>query len=135
MHMRIPAVLAFMALTCMIPTAAHAAEASEVRMARGLSLGFLPSMIMEDQKLIEKHAQAAGLGKVDVVWQRFSGGVAMNDALLAGQCDFAGGGPPPAKSDWPASSASFIATPPLNFCQTTSTLPRPAACACFSISF
>jgi len=108
MHMRIPAVLAFMALTCMIPTAAHAAEASEVRMARGLSLGFLPSMIMEDQKLIEKHAQAAGLGKVDVVWQKFSGGVAMNDALLAGQSDFAGGGPPPFAVLWARTKGTAV---------------------------
>jgi hypothetical protein len=46
MHVRIPGVLAVMAMACMIPTATHAAEASEVRMARGLSLGFLPSMII-----------------------------------------------------------------------------------------
>ncbi len=82
-----------------LPPRAHA-EVSQVRMSRGLSLGFLPSMIMEDQKLIEKHAEAAGLGKVEVVWQKFSGGVAMNDALLAGQCDFAGGGPPPFAVLW-----------------------------------
>lgn len=71
------------------------AEVNEVRMSRGLSLGFLPSIVMEDQKLIEKHTKAAGLGEVKVSWRAFIGGVAMNDALLAGQVDFAGGGPPP----------------------------------------
>jgi NitT/TauT family transport system substrate-binding protein len=90
-----------------LATAARA-EVSEVRMSRGLSLGFLPSMIMEDQKLIEKHAAAAGLGKVNVVWQKFSGGVAMNDALLAGQCDFAGGGPPPFAVLWAKTKGSSV---------------------------
>jgi NitT/TauT family transport system substrate-binding protein len=65
-------------------------------------------MIMEDQKLIEKHAAAAGLGKVNVVWQKFSGGVAMNDALLAGQCDFAGGGPPPFAVLWAKTKGSSV---------------------------
>ncbi|HVO87814.1 MAG TPA: ABC transporter substrate-binding protein [Casimicrobiaceae bacterium] len=84
------------------------AEVNEVRMSRGLSLGFLPSMIMEDRKLIEKHAAAAGLGKVNVVWQKFSGGVAMNDALLAGQVDFAGGGPPPFAVLWARTRGSAV---------------------------
>ncbi len=76
------------------------AEVSELHMSRALSLGFLPSMVMEDQKLIEKHAEAAGLGHIKVLWQKFSGGVAMNDALLAGSSDFAGGGPPPFAVLW-----------------------------------
>ena len=97
--------LAMCALTW---TSAAGAEVSEVRMSRGLSLGFLPSMIMEDQKLIEKHAAAAGLGKVSVEWQKFSGGVAMNDALLAGQCDFAGGGPPPFAVLWAKTRGSSV---------------------------
>jgi NitT/TauT family transport system substrate-binding protein len=82
-----------LALLCAATT--HAAETGEVRMSRGLSLGFLPSIVMEDQKLVEKHTKAAGLGDVKVSWRAFIGGVAMNDALIAGQVDFAGGGPPP----------------------------------------
>lgn len=84
------------------------AEVTEVHMSRGLSLGFLPSMIMEDRKLIEKHAAAAGLGKVIVTWFKFSGGVAMNDALLAGQVDFAGGGPPPFAVLWARTRGSAV---------------------------
>jgi NitT/TauT family transport system substrate-binding protein len=71
--------LAFIAFAATIAPLAHAVV-SEVQMSRGPSLGFLPSMIMEDRKLIEKHADAAGLGKVTVSWFKFSGGVAMNDA-------------------------------------------------------
>jgi len=99
-------VLALCALSFLAPAAL--AETSEVRMSRGLSLGFLPSMIMEDQKLIEKHAAAAGLGKVDVEWLKFSGGVTMNDALLAGQVDFAGGGPPPFAVLWARTRGSKV---------------------------
>jgi NitT/TauT family transport system substrate-binding protein len=96
---RTSAFLALLALACVVPSSVNA-ETNEVRMSRGLSLGFLPSMVMEDRKLIEKHAKAAGLGEVSVEWQKFSGGVAMNDALLAGQTDFAGGGPPPFAVLW-----------------------------------
>jgi NitT/TauT family transport system substrate-binding protein len=69
-------------------------------MSRGLSLGFLPSIVMEDQKLIEKHAKAAGLGDIDVQWHAFIGGSTMNEQLIAGQVDFAAGGPPPFMVLW-----------------------------------
>ena len=94
-----PAILAFVAVAATLSQPARA-EVNEVQMSRGLSLGFLPSMIMEDRNLIEKHAEATGLGKLKVSWFKFSGGVAMNDALLAGQVDFAGGGPPPFAVLW-----------------------------------
>lgn len=97
--MRISAVLAIGILFCALPQFAGA-EVSEVRMSRGLSFGFLPTIVMEDQKLIQKHARAAGLGDIKVTWHRFTGGVMMNDALLAGQVDFAGGGPPPFAVLW-----------------------------------
>jgi NitT/TauT family transport system substrate-binding protein len=101
------AILAFVALAACLPQPARA-EVSEVHMSRGLSLGFLPSMIMEEGKLIEKHAAAAGLGEVTVTWFKFSGGVAMNDALLAGQVDFAGGGPPPFAVLWARTRGSAV---------------------------
>lgn len=100
-------ILAFVALASTLSRPALA-EVTEVHMSRGLSLGFLPSMVMEDRKLIEKHAAAAGLGKVSVSWFKFSGGVAMNDALLAGQVDFAGGGPPPFAVLWARTRGSAV---------------------------
>src|SRR5678815_4007164 len=48
-------------------------------------------MIMEDQKLIEKHAKAAGID-VKVGWAKFAGGNVMNDALLSNSLQFASGG-------------------------------------------
>ena len=41
-------------------------------------------MIMEEQKLIEKHAKARGID-VSVGWAKFAGGNVMNDALLSQQ--------------------------------------------------
>lgn len=98
---RLRKLVLFLTLALVCGTAPYAsAEVTELRMSRGLSLGFLPSIVMEDQRLIEKHARATGLGEIKVVWQKFSGGVTMNDALLAGQVDFAGGGPPPFAVLW-----------------------------------
>jgi len=48
-------------------------------------------MLVEDQKLIEKHAKPAGLD-VKVGWTKFAGGNVMNDALLSNSLQFAFGG-------------------------------------------
>jgi NitT/TauT family transport system substrate-binding protein len=45
--------------------------------------------LMEDQKLVEKHAAAAGLGNVAVTWVRFRSSDVMNDALLSGNLQVA----------------------------------------------
>ena len=70
------------------------AEVKEVNITRGFGVAFLPLMILEDRKLIEKHAKAAGLGDVVVNWPVLGSISAVNDALLAGNLDFALGGPP-----------------------------------------
>ena len=65
------------------------AETKELRVARQYGLGYLQMMVMEDQKLVEKHAKAAGLGDVAVTWSTFRSSDVMNDALLSGNLDFA----------------------------------------------
>lgn len=77
-----------------------AAEVSEVRIARAVSIAFLPLMVMEHQKLLEKHARAAGLGEIKVSWVALTGGTAINDALLAGELSFASGGVTPFLTLW-----------------------------------
>jgi len=69
------------------------AQVKEVRAARAYGIGFLPTLVMEDQKLVEKHAKRLGAGEVAVKWFRFTGAAGVNDALLSGQLDFAAGGP------------------------------------------
>ncbi|HTO21618.1 MAG TPA: ABC transporter substrate-binding protein [Spirochaetia bacterium] len=69
-------------------------ETTEIRVAQQNGLGYLPLMIMEEQNLIEKHAQAAGLPNLKVAWSKLGGPSAMNDALLARELDIATGGAP-----------------------------------------
>jgi NitT/TauT family transport system substrate-binding protein len=69
------------------------AEVSELRVAKQYGLGYLQMMMMEDQKLIEKHAKAAGLGELAVTWATFRSSDVMNDALISGSVDFVCLGP------------------------------------------
>jgi NitT/TauT family transport system substrate-binding protein len=73
---------------------AAAAEPTEIRIAEQYGLAFLPLMIMRDQRLIERRAQQLGLEKLEVKWAKIGAVNAINDALLAGQLDFAAGGVP-----------------------------------------
>lgn len=70
------------------------AEVSEVTIAKQYGLLFLPLVIMEQNKLVEKQAAAAGMPNLAVKWQRMTGGNVMNEALIAGGLDFASGGVP-----------------------------------------
>lgn len=75
------------------PPDASAAETSEVRIVKQIGLGFLPIMVMEHEKLIEKHTGAAGLGDVKGVYATTVGPAVMNDAMLAGRIDIGTNGP------------------------------------------
>src|SRR5438270_1752696 len=90
-------VSALAALT--LPIAAPA-EVNEVQIARGFAIPHLPIMIMEHDKLLEKHARAAGLGEIKVVYSQIGGGSVMNDALISGTLSFGVGGPPPMLLLW-----------------------------------
>lgn len=57
-------------------------------------VGFLPLLIMEQNRLVEKHAISLGLPDMQVKWVDVSGPSAMNDALLSGAVDFIAAGPP-----------------------------------------
>lgn len=81
------------------PTRANA-EAQKVRVAFQPGATYLPLLVMKRHKLIEKHAQKAGLGNVEATWGMFGSGAAVNDGLISGQLDFAGTGTPPAITLW-----------------------------------
>lgn len=84
---------------CLGVAPAHA-EVQEVRLARQYGIAYLPLMVMQEQKLIEKHTRELGLPDVKVSWNQFTGGSVMNDALIAGALDFAVAGPPPFLTMW-----------------------------------
>jgi NitT/TauT family transport system substrate-binding protein len=65
------------------------AEVNEIRIPTGAGgVGFLPLLVMEKYRLIEKHAN------VKVRWINIGGPAVMNDALLSGSADFITAGPP-----------------------------------------
>jgi NitT/TauT family transport system substrate-binding protein len=64
------------------------AEATELRVAKQFGSAYMQFFIMQDQKMIEKHAKAAGLGDVSVEWATFRSSDVMNDALISGSVDF-----------------------------------------------
>ena len=72
---------------------AHA-ETDRVRLSHGYSSSYLPLMIVRDRHLLEKHAEAMGLGKIETTWRAVDGGNVINDAILAGSIDVAGIGMP-----------------------------------------
>jgi NitT/TauT family transport system substrate-binding protein len=74
------AALALAALTT--PTLAQ----QEVKIGIGFGVAFLPTYLMDEFKLVEKHAKAAGLD-VKTTYHRFSGSGPMQDAILSGAVD------------------------------------------------
>src|SRR3954469_11530123 len=74
------------------PGAARA-EPNVVRVAKQFGMGYMQYMVMEELKLIEKHAKAAGLD-VTTEWATFRSSDVMNDALISGSVDFVSLGVP-----------------------------------------
>ena len=63
------------------------AEVGEIRITKQPSIIYLPLVVMEQNKLVEKHARAAGLGEVKMTWVTLTSGGAATDALLSGSVD------------------------------------------------
>ena len=76
------------------------AEVGEVRLARQYGIHYLPLVIMQHDKVIEKQAQEERLPALKVTWAQISGGASVNDALLSGAIDFAAGGVGPLIVAW-----------------------------------
>jgi len=80
---------AFAALFALSALPADArAEATELRVAKQFGSAYMQFFIMQDQKMVEKHAKAAGLGDVTIDWATFRSSDVMNDALISGSVDF-----------------------------------------------
>ena len=88
-------------------SAAAQAEVKEITVAQQYGISYLPMMLMDEQKLIEKHAKALGLGDVKVSWSRFKGGTEMNDAILSNNLHFASGGVGPLITLWAKTKGSY----------------------------
>jgi len=76
------------------------AEQSEVNIAQQYGVAFLPLMVMEREKLVEKHARAAGLGEVTTNWVKVAGPSVMNDGVVSGAIQFIAVGAPSLITLW-----------------------------------
>src|SRR5258705_467648 len=69
------------------------AEANVVRVAKQFGVAYMQYMVMQELKLVEKHAKAAGL-EITTEWATFRSSDVMNDALISGSVDFVSLGVP-----------------------------------------
>jgi NitT/TauT family transport system substrate-binding protein len=76
------------------------AEVKEVGLGQQFGAVYLPAMVMESQRLVEKHLAAAGMSEVKVNWAKLGGPAALNDAMLAGNVHFACQGVPSLAVIW-----------------------------------
>jgi NitT/TauT family transport system substrate-binding protein len=84
---RVAAGLAAAAGLLALAGTATAQQKSEVSITRQPGILYMPTHIIEKQKLIEKHAARLGVLNVTTKWITFSGGGAQTDALLSGGVD------------------------------------------------
>lgn len=98
--LRVFAASAAIAGVSLAATTGANAETNEVRFAQQFGLLYLPMHVVVDKKMVQACAKEKGLGDVKVTMHRFSGGAAVNQALLSGNVDFAAGGIGPLLKLW-----------------------------------
>ena len=99
-----------LAMAAVLPARAQQsspAEVQTVRIAQQFGISYLPLMVIQEQKLIERFAREAGLPEPVVRWNQFSGGGTMNDALISGSLDFASAGITPMLTLWAKTRGSL----------------------------
>ena len=64
-----------------------AAQQPEIRISRTTTMAYLPLMVVEHEKLLEKHAALAGIANLKVSVHTFTGPSAQFDALFSGNVD------------------------------------------------
>ena len=76
------------------------AESNEISVAQQYGVSFLPLMVMERDKLVEKHAKAAGLAEMKLNWVKVAGPSVMNDGVISGALQFIAVGAPSMITLW-----------------------------------
>ncbi len=76
------------------------AEVNELRIGKQYGLPYIQFVIMEDQKLIEKHAKLQGLGAIKVDWATLGGPAQINDGIISGAIDIGAVGLPNLITMW-----------------------------------
>ena len=76
------------------------AEVTEISVAQQYGVSFLPLMVMEREKLVEKHAKALGLPDLKANWVSVAGPSVMNDGVISGAIQFIAVGAPSLITLW-----------------------------------
>jgi NitT/TauT family transport system substrate-binding protein len=63
------------------------ADVTEIKLGKQYGLPYIQFVIMEDGKLIEKHAKLQGLGDIKVEWTTLGGPAQINDGIISGAID------------------------------------------------
>ena len=90
------------------------AEIKELTISKQYGLSYLPLIVLENKKLIEKHALNEGISDVKINWATFGGGSIANDALLSGNAHIVGGGNGPFIRLWDKTEGKVKALAALN---------------------
>src|ERR1041384_805946 len=83
------------------------AEANVVRVAKQFGVAYMQYMVMQELKLIEKHAKTAGLD-ITTEWATFRSSDVMNDALISGSVDFVSLGIPGLITIWSKTKGTSV---------------------------
>src|SRR5580658_2136344 len=95
------ALAAFIAVWACVPVRA---EVDTVRIAMPYGLAYLPTYVVVDRQLIQKHAAEAGLGDIKVTLRNMASGPVTSDLILANDADIGMGGWGPAFIMWDKTS-------------------------------
>ena len=90
MKLRLLATLLAVTSAVAFPLLARA-EVNEVRIASQPGLGYLPIMVMQDQRMVEKQAAQLGLPDLKATYFVLSNGAAITDGVLSGSLEFGSG--------------------------------------------
>ena len=102
------------------------AEVGEIRIAKGFGVSYLPLLVMEHEKLFEKHAKAAGLDST-ATWMVLDGGTTQAQLLVAGNLEISSGGLGPLVTIWNRTKGGLDVKgmASINSCRSTSTPRTP----------
>jgi sulfonate transport system substrate-binding protein len=76
------------------------ADVNEIKLGKQYGLPYIQFVIMEDQKLIEKHAKLQGLGEIKAEWTTLGGPAQINDGIISGAIDVGAVGLPNLITMW-----------------------------------
>jgi NitT/TauT family transport system substrate-binding protein len=100
MSLRMLAVAAFVAALA-APTSQVSAQAkTDLSFSRQPGILYMPTHVIEKQRLVEKHAALLGVPGVTVKWVDFANGGAQQDALISGNVDAINSGTGPLLIMW-----------------------------------